>query len=85
MKKQPRVTETRGRLALLKSLGARGWTQADLARALATDTGMDCGTGLVNRWFHGQRVPGRKWAGAIERVLGVRASLWDDAPLAKTG
>ncbi len=66
------VTDTRGRTALAKALEARGWTQADLARELG------CHSGLVNRWMHGLRVPGRHWSVEIERVTGVKTSLWGE-------
>lgn len=78
-KQSAEVSETRGRHALAKALETRGWSQADLAREIK------CDTGLVNRWLHGRRVPGRHWSGVLDRVLGVKPSLWGAAPLEKTG
>lgn len=56
---------------LWKALRARGWSQGDLAEAVGTTSS------VVNRWLHGDRRPGRRYAGAIEEILKIDASLWD--------
>lgn len=64
---------TEGTRALWRAVKARGWSQGDLARKLGTSSAN------VNRWLHGDRAPSRRWAGAIETLLGVDAALWDKA------
>lgn len=62
---------------LWKALRTKGWSQGDLATALGTTTS------LVNRWLHGDRRPGRRFAREIERVMGVPVDAWD-APVPPT-
>ena len=74
-KEQPSVS--RGTLALEAALSKRGWTQGELMRQLG------CKPGMVNRWLHGYRSPGRDWAAKIEALLGIKATAWGEAPDAK--
>jgi transcriptional regulator with XRE-family HTH domain len=51
---------------------ARGWTQQQLAVALAAASGNDSiGRAEVARWERGKRIPGVYWQGWISAVLEV--------------
>lgn len=41
---------------------------------------LGCGDSLVSKWCRGARFPGRDFALALERILGVPASSWSDEP-----
>lgn len=59
---------------LWKAMDAKRWSQGDLAEALGTTSS------VVNRWLHGDRKPGRKYADRIEELLEIDVALWDAPP-----
>jgi len=59
------TTNPKMRSRLRELLAARGWTQADLARAIGTTPKM------VGRWATGEGWPAMEWALKIARALDV--------------
>lgn len=46
--------------------------------ALASRLGVDAG--LLNRWLHGERKPGREWALKLQAQLSIPAEAWSQKP-----
>lgn len=61
-----------GMRALWAALAAQDISQGELARKLGTTSGVVC------RWLHGDRRPGRALASKIEALLGIDAATWDE-------
>ena len=64
--------ETAGLIALREAMKKRGWTQADLQRAVEVKPG------VATRWLTGERRPDIDSAARIERLLAIPASSWED-------
>jgi transcriptional regulator with XRE-family HTH domain len=63
-----------GARLLWLALEARGWSQADLRRALGVPPGAH------SRWLYGDRRPGRQMAQRIYTAVGIPVTAWDEAP-----
>lgn len=61
---------TEGAKALWAWLQSKAWSQAELAREMGITSG------LVNKWLHGDRVPGLDYAHALERLTGIATERW---------
>jgi ribosome-binding protein aMBF1 (putative translation factor) len=66
-----------GARLLWEQMRELGLSIAGLAKRLKADRG------LVNRWLWCNGMPGREWAGEIERELGIPIGAWGQKPTRK--